>query len=60
MFHLIFVDDSTFLFESLQDMENGAQTIQDNYARFRLVMHAARGDKKSKTEAMHVPAKVNQ
>jgi hypothetical protein len=60
MFHLICVDDSIFLFESLQDMENGAQTIHDHYARFGLVMHVGRGYKKSKTEAMHVPAKLDQ
>jgi hypothetical protein len=46
MFHLLFVDDSTFLFESLQDMKNGAHTIHDHYARFGLVMHVGRGDKK--------------
>jgi hypothetical protein len=60
MFHLLFVDDSTFIFESLQDMERGAHTIHDRYARFGLVMHVGRGDKKSKTEAMHVPGKLNQ
>jgi hypothetical protein len=60
MFHLLFADDSTFLFELLQDMENGAHTIHDNYARFGIVVHVGRGDKKSKIEAMHVPAKLNQ
>jgi hypothetical protein len=33
-------------FESLQDMESGAQTIHDHYAQFRLVMHVGRGDNK--------------
>jgi hypothetical protein len=56
MFHLIFADDSNFLFESLQDMESGSH----HYARFGLVMHIGRGDKKSKTKAMHVPAKLNR
>jgi hypothetical protein len=60
MCHLLFVDESTFLFESLQDMEIGSQTIHDHYARFVLVMHVGRGDKKSKIEAMHAPAKLNQ
>jgi hypothetical protein len=41
-------------------MESGAQTIHDHYAPFGLVMRVRRGDKKSKTEAMHVPAKLNQ
>jgi hypothetical protein len=60
MFHLICVDDSTFLFGSLQDMESGAQTMHDHYARFGLVMLVGRGDKRSKIEAMHLPAKLNQ
>jgi alpha-galactosidase/6-phospho-beta-glucosidase family protein len=61
MFHpLLFVDDSTFFFETLYTMENGAQNIHDHYARFRLVMHAGRGDKKSKTKAMYEPATLNQ
>jgi hypothetical protein len=38
----------------------GAQTIRDHYVRFGLVMQVGRGDMKSKTEAMHVPAKLNQ
>jgi hypothetical protein len=58
--HLIFVDDSTFFFESLEGMDNGSQTIHYHYAGFGLVMHIGRGDKKSKTEAMHVPATLNQ
>jgi hypothetical protein len=41
-------------------MESGAHTIHDQYARFGLVIHVGRGDKKSKTEAMYVPAKSNQ
>jgi hypothetical protein len=60
MFHLLFVGDSTFLFESLQDTESGAQTIHDHYARFGLVMHVGRRGNKSKTKTRHVPAKLNQ
>jgi hypothetical protein len=60
MVHLLFVDDSNFLFESLQDMESGAHTMHDHYAQFGLVMHVGRRDKTSNTEAMHVPAKMNQ
>jgi hypothetical protein len=45
MFHLLFVDDSNFFFESLQDMENGTQTSHNHCARFGLVMHVGRGDK---------------
>jgi hypothetical protein len=45
-FHLLFVDDSIFLFESLQDIKIGAQTIHDHYAQFGLVIHVGRGDKK--------------
>jgi hypothetical protein len=41
--HLLFVDGSNLLFESLQDMESGAQTIHDHYARLRLGMHVRRG-----------------
>jgi hypothetical protein len=41
-------------------MDSGAHTIHDHYARFGHVMHVRRGDKKSKTEAMYVHAKLNQ
>jgi hypothetical protein len=60
MCHLIFVDNSTFLFESPQCIESGSQTIREHYARFGLVMHVGRGEKKSKTEEMHAPATLNQ
>jgi hypothetical protein len=43
VFHLIFVDDTSFFFESLEDTENGAHTINDLYARFELVMQVQRG-----------------
>jgi hypothetical protein len=60
MFHLVSVDGSTLIFESPQEMKIGAQTMHDHYAQFGLVMHVGRGDKKLKTEAMHIPAKLNQ
>jgi hypothetical protein len=60
MFHLLFIYDSTFLFGSLQDTDSGAQAIHDHYAQFGLVIHVRRGDKESKIEAMHLPAKLNQ
>jgi hypothetical protein len=60
MCRLLFVDDSTFFFETLEDMEHVARAIHDRYAQFGLAIHVGRGDRTSKTKAMYVPATLNQ
>jgi hypothetical protein len=50
MFHLIFFYGSTFLFESLQDMESVSQTIHDHYVRLGLAMHVIRGGRNKKSK----------
>ena len=60
LFHILFVDDSTFIFETPEELVNGVKEIQQHYARFGLIMHVGKNGKKSKTEAMHIPARLNE
>jgi hypothetical protein len=34
LFHILFDDDITFLFETLEELRRGAKLIHDHYARF--------------------------
>jgi hypothetical protein len=60
LFHLIYVDESTFIFETLDDMTHGGQVILDHFFQFGLIMHIGRRGIKSKTEALHIPKKLGE
>jgi hypothetical protein len=53
------MDDSTFLFDNIEDIERGANFILEHYARFGLIIHTGNEAKKSKSEAIHIPGKLN-
>ena len=55
LFYILYVDDGAFAFEERAQLEQGAQIIFDNFARFGLIMHIGRNGKDSKTEAMFFP-----
>jgi hypothetical protein len=57
LFQLLFMDNITFLFETLRDLERGGQMIHDNYVRLTLVMHVGKDNQKYK-EVVHVPSIV--
>jgi hypothetical protein len=52
----LFADDCGLLFETRNDMVEGANYIFAHLKRFGLHMHVGRGTTKSKTEAMFYPA----
>jgi hypothetical protein len=39
LFHLLYADDSTFFFETLDELMYGSQTTLDHYTHFGLIMH---------------------
>jgi hypothetical protein len=47
LFHILFFDDSTFLFETLEELTLGAQLVYDQYAPFGIILHVEREGKKS-------------
>ena len=55
LMHLLYVDDGTFLFESREELELGAQMIYDTFQKLGLTMHVkGKEDKTSKSEAMYI------
>jgi hypothetical protein len=60
LFHLLYVDDSTFLFETRDEIGLGSQVIHDNCALFGLIMHVGDNGKTPKTEALHPPKKLGE
>jgi hypothetical protein len=57
---MLYVDTSTFIFETLDDMMHGGNVIFHHYAEFGLIMHVGREGKKSKTEMLHIPKKLGE
>ena len=53
----IYVDDKAALYETRQAAVDGISLIKRHLLRFGLKMHSGTADKRSKTEAMHFPAK---
>jgi hypothetical protein len=53
--HILYVDDGTFVFESQNELNQGAVRLFDHFAIFGLKMHIGRDGKKSKTEAIFFP-----
>jgi hypothetical protein len=56
----LYVDDNTFLFETRNYMTRGSQVIYGHYAGFGLVMHTGIEGKTSKTEALHIPKRLDE
>ncbi len=52
----LFVDDCAFLLNSYAEAQMAAKEVKKHLSRFGLIMHVGIGDKKSKTEAMFIPA----
>jgi hypothetical protein len=60
LFHALYVNDSTFLLETLDKMELGSKVIYDHDALFVLIMRVIEHSRKSKTEALHISKKVDE
>ena len=54
-YHILYLDDGSFLFQSRTDLVNGLEIINNIFNSMGLEMHVGRGDTKSKTEAMYFP-----
>ena len=52
--YLLYVDDSTFVFESRDEIEKGTQRIFDTFKRIGFLMHVGTNNAKSKSEAMYI------
>jgi hypothetical protein len=55
MFLSLYVDDSSFIFETKEDMQKGASILYHHMKRVGLRMHIGRDGGKSKTEALYFP-----
>jgi hypothetical protein len=53
-----FVDDSFFLFQNHQELQNAIEQLNRHFARFGLIMHIGNGNTKSKSECMFFPASL--
>jgi nitrous oxidase accessory protein NosD len=53
--HILYVDDSMFVFDKKSDMIKGAEILRKHMARFGLLLHFGKDGKKSKTEAVYFP-----
>jgi hypothetical protein len=51
---LLYVDDGTFVFDSRDELERGAQAIYDTFKSLGLTMHIGTQGNKSKSEAMYI------
>jgi hypothetical protein len=60
LLQILFVDDSTFIFDTEIDTVSASQLIHGHYARFGILMHVGRNGKKSKTEAIHFPKGIHE
>ena len=58
--YLLYVDDGTFLFDSREALERGANRIYEHFARFGLKMHIGHAEGKSKTEAMYISPSLKE
>jgi hypothetical protein len=58
--YLLYVDDGTFLFDSREALEKGANRIYQHFARFGLKMHIGHEGGKSKTEAMYISPSLKE
>ena len=54
-YHILYLDDGSFLFQSRTDLVNGLDIINNIFNSMGLEMHVGKGDTKSKTEAMYFP-----
>jgi Reverse transcriptase (RNA-dependent DNA polymerase) len=54
LFFLLYVDDGTFIFDSREELEKGAQKIYDTFKALGLTMHIGTQGNKSKSEAMYI------
>lgn len=52
VFHILYLDDGSFLFATRDDMIRGLDIINNTFTQLGLEMHVGSNDKKSKTEAM--------
>ena len=55
LFFEIYVDDSAFTFEYLDQLTRGLNLIYQHFTRFGLEMHVGKGKKASKTECVFFP-----
>jgi hypothetical protein len=55
MFLSLYVDDSSFIFETKEDMQKGASILYHHMKRFGLLMHIGKDGSKSKMEALYIP-----
>jgi hypothetical protein len=54
-FHILYIDDGSFIFQSRTDLINGLEIINNIFKAMGLEMHVGKGETKSKTEAMYFP-----
>ncbi|KAL7426046.1 hypothetical protein ACHAXH_000620, partial [Discostella pseudostelligera] len=55
VFHILYLDDGSFLFATRDDMIKGLEIINNTFKQLGLEMHVGSNGKKSKTEAMYFP-----
>ena len=55
-----YVDDSFFVFETRQELQQATIELNEHFARFGLIMHLGNETTKSKSEAMFFPASLKQ
>ena len=55
-----YVDDSFFLFQTKQQLEQAIIELDKHFARFGLIMHLGSPNTKSKSEAMFFPSSLKQ
>jgi hypothetical protein len=53
--HILYVDDSMFVFDKRSGMIKCAEIVRKHILRFALLMHYGKDGKKSKTEAVYFP-----
>ena len=55
-----YVDDSFFLFQTKQQLEQAIIDLDEHFSRFGLIMHLGTASTKSKSEAMYFPPSLTQ
>jgi len=57
--NLLYVDDGSFLLETLDELKETTQIIHDHFSKFGLQMYVGKRSLKSKTEAMFFPSSLS-
>jgi len=57
--NLLYVDDGSFLLETLDELKETTQIIHDHFYKFGLQMHIGKRNLKLKTEAMFFPSSLS-